>query len=82
MRSARIGGLNSNFLEGAPTKGTVDTILEHPNETTEDPIKNGDKLTNQTCTACSVMLSEDEVTINQRFIDQSLADPNAQVDLT
>ena len=45
VRSNR-GGLNAKNLEGVPTKGTVDTILEHPNETTEEPNQNGDRLTN------------------------------------
>ena len=45
VRSNR-GGLNAKNLEGIPTKGTVDTILEHPNETTEEPNQNGDRLTN------------------------------------
>ncbi len=75
MRSARIG-LNAKALENVPAKGSVDTILELPNEGGEEN-PNGDKPTNQTCVSCKVNLSEDEVTINQRFIDHALQEINA-----
>jgi len=43
-----------------------------PNETKE-PVAEGPSAPATNCVACAIILSDDEITINQRFIDQALA---------
>ena len=49
-------------------------ILEHPAEEPSAPEASGEAKPQHKCLECSQVLSDDEVTINQRFIDQALTD--------
>lgn len=89
IRSGRVG-LTQKLVEQAKT-ANADPIAEHPNEDAGDETgnqlnQNGEpvdpNMNVQTCNECKANLGEDELTINQRLIDQALQENAAQVDLT
>lgn len=70
---------NQKLVEQA--KAQVEPIAEQPNENTEENAQtNPAEVIN--CKECQTPLGDDELTINQRFIDQYLTEVNASVDLS
>lgn len=81
VRSGRVGLAQRLLEQGKNFNASldVDAIAEQTNEGNE----HGNDLTQQPCSECRIPLSEDELTINQRFIDQLLQDAVANsIELT